>query len=506
MVVVSSCNPFFFKFHRTAAGSHNHERKMSTPPVADIRPRSSTLHKLFGGSRLWLLTLLCLLISAGLIWWSMPPRGTTIHIQFPEGHGLKQEDTVRYRGIEVGTVESVHLDDSLEGVEVEVLLKPSASELATKGTRFWIVRPELSLTRISGLETAIGHKYIGVSPSDEAAQASYRFQGLADVPVDTLSDSGIELILRGDKKYSVGKGAAVTFRGVAVGTVLDVALSQEARHVDVRVRIFDQHASLLTSETKFWATSGFDFDFQFGLNGGGFDLDTESLETLARGGVSMITIGQGKEVSPGDVFTMHASAEDDWFTYAANFETTDVALRGAAPIKVAYTSSGFFGKKEKVNQFNGVAIFKDGNQRVVFPTDILQDAKKNDQFQVSVGNFDITEQVTSANESILTTVNAKGKFEAFSGPAEFETESLPTDCLVVRRSGDQGVSFHLTIKADSIKLAEDSSHLWEVIDFNGDRNVWHGSPVISSTTGKLIGILLIESRKAKVLTVEGMGL
>ena len=124
----------------------------------------------------------------------MPQRGTTIHIQFPEGHGLKQEDTVRYRGIEVGSVESVSLDDSLDGVEVEVLLKPSASELATKGTRFWIVRPELSLTRISGLETAIGHKYIGVSPrpnTEEApTQTSYRFQGLADVPVDTLSDSG----------------------------------------------------------------------------------------------------------------------------------------------------------------------------------------------------------------------------------------------------------------------------------------------------------------------------
>jgi len=438
----------------------------------------------------------------------MPQRGTVIHIQFPEGHGLKQEDTVRYRGIEVGTVESVHLDDSLDGVEVEVLLKPSASQLATEGTRFWVVRPELSLTRISGLETAIGHKYIGVSPSpnsnDTGAQTSYRFQGLADVPVDTLSDSGIELILRSDKRYSVSKGSAVTFRGVDVGTVLDVALSQDTQHVDVRVRIFDQHASLLTSQSKFWVSAGLDFDFKFGLNGGGFDLDTESLETLARGGVSMITTGQGKEVSPGDVFKLHAEAEDDWFTYAANFQTTDIALRGAAPIKVSYTKSGFFGKKEKALQFNGVAISKDGVQTVSFPADVVLDAKGHDSFELSIGDADVSaEQLDAiANDSVLTSIESSGEFGAFAKPDDFESPSTPIDCMAVRRSGE--VSFHLAIRAASIKSNEDEGHYWEVIDFNGDRNVWHGAPVISSSSGKLVGVLLIESRKARILTVDGL--
>ena len=483
---------------------------MNTPPVAEIRERNSTAHKLFGGSRLWILTLLCLLVSAGLLWWSMPQKGTTIHIQFPEGHGLQPEDTVRYRGIKVGTVESVSLDDSLEGVEVEVLLKPSASELAAKGTRFWIVRPELSLTRISGLETAIGHKYIGVSPGivadGETAQAMSQFQGLADVPVDTLSDSGIELILRGDKRYSVNKGSDVTFRGVVVGTVLGAALSQEARHVDVRVRIFDQHASLLTSQSKFWATSGLDFDFKFGLNGGGFDLDTESLETLARGGVSMITTGQGRDVSPGDVFDLHAYAEDDWFTAAANFQTTDVTLRGAVPIKVSYVASSFFRKREKVTQFNGVAIARGGAQAVLLPTDIFEGVKENESFRMSIGEQQVAvgELAPAKEGSSLTMIQFPGNFGAFNVPDDCETLAEPIDCMAVRRSGD--VSFHLAIKATSIKPDEADRKLWEVIDFNGDRNVWHGAPVISSSNGALIGILLIESRKAKILTVDGVGI
>ncbi|QEG23612.1 MlaD family protein [Mariniblastus fucicola] len=481
---------------------------MNNPPVADIRPRSSKMHQLFGGSRLWLLTLLCLLIAGGLIWWSMPQRGTTIHIQFPEGHGLKTEDTVRYRGIEVGTVESVHLDDSLDGVEVEVLLKPSAEQLAKEGTRFWVVRPELSLTRISGLETAIGHKYIGVSPNpmadSENRQTTHRFQGLANVPVDTLSDSGVELILRGDKRYSVSKGSNVTFRGVEIGTVLDVALSQESRHVDVRVRIFDQHATLLTSESKFWASSGLDLDFQFGFNGG-FNLDTESLETLARGGVSMITTGQGKSVSPGDIFTLHASAEDDWFKSAEKFETTNIALRGAVPIRSSWESSGYFGRSIKTAQCNGIAIINGGEQFIWFPADVMSNSKKIG-FNLAVGDIESVGlgSIRSVKDSLVVRMESKARIDAFDASKDFISPVKPMDGLVVRQSAEQDVRFHLSIEKSSIKPDEDNENLWDVIDFNGDRNVWHGAPVVSAADGKLMGILLIESRKTKILTVNGL--
>ena len=487
---------------------------MTEPPVAEVRPRSSKLHQYFGGSSLWLLTLLCLLIAAGLIWWSTPSRGTTVSIRFPEGHGLQPEDTVRYRGIEVGTVESVELDHSLGGVEVEVLLKPSATQLATEGTRFWIVRPELSLTRISGLETAIGHKYIGVSPgtAKESSPATYEFQGLADVPVDTLSDSGIELILRGDKRYSVSKGSTVTFRGVDVGTVLDVALSKEARHVDVRVRIFDQFSDLLTSETKFWATSGLDLDFSFGFNGG-FNLDTESLETLARGGVSMITAGQGKPVAPGDVFTLHASAEDDWIEKASKFQTTSVNLRGAVPVSTSWSSPGLiFGKSQNSSRCNGVAIFDrepNPNQTplfVLFPADVIEEKKIEDSFKLEINGKEVSPDSLADLGNGLIRVPAQGILNGFKLGSEVSPADQIVDCLAVRRGMDQDSFFHLSIDATSIKADADDANRWNVIDFNGDRKVWHGAPVVSAAEGKLIGVLLIHRRQTHILTLEGLRL
>jgi sporulation protein YlmC with PRC-barrel domain len=478
---------------------------MNNPPVAEVRSRSSKLHQYFGGSSLWILTLLCLLVSAGLIWWSMPTRGTIISIRFPEGHGLQPEDTVRYRGIEVGTVESVGLDETLGEVDVHVLLNPSATQLATEGTRFWIVRPELSLTRISGLETAIGHKYIGVSPSTDAdARTAHHFQGLADVPVDTLSDSGIELILRGDKRYGISNGSAVSFRGVEVGTVLDVALAKDGRQVHARVRIFDKYRDLLTSRTMFWATSGVDFDFNFGLQGSNFDLDTESLDTLFRGGVSMITPGQGDPVSPGDVFTLHASAEDEWLESAASFSPTSVVLRGALPVTVTWKPSGlirgYLG--EKSARCNGVALAHNGVNSVVFPADVIENAKDEKELALTVGKETISIEAleSAASNGGLLQLETGDDLDAFDTSSDLTSMDQPLECLAVRQSGNGKTYFHMSIGANSIKRSEDAKS-WDLIDFNGDRNVWHGAPVVTAEGGKLVGVLLILPRQTKIVEV-----
>ena len=36
--------------------------------------------------------------------------------------------------------------------------------LACEGSRFWIVRPQVSLSRVAGLETVVGARYIGALP------------------------------------------------------------------------------------------------------------------------------------------------------------------------------------------------------------------------------------------------------------------------------------------------------------------------------------------------------
>ena len=306
-------------------------------PTAVVKERSQAM---LASSRFWWLALACLIIAIGLVFWSMPSGGTHIQIHFPQGHGLKAEDPVRYRGIDVGVVETIHLTDGLEAVDVHVKLFPTAKQLATEGSKFWIVRPQLSISGVSGLDTAVGHKYIKVQPGPADQAAARYFDGLASEPVDQGAGSGIEILLQADTRHSVNVGSAIHFRGVDIGRILSVELSPDARLVEVRGKIEEAYRSLVTTEAKFWATGGVDFDFSFTQ---GIKLDTESLDTLARGGVSMLVTGNGGPVSPGHVFPLAASPEEAWITEANSFRATAADLRGAINLTASWTESGMLG-------------------------------------------------------------------------------------------------------------------------------------------------------------------
>ena len=158
-------------------------------------------------SKFWILTALALLLAIGLAWWTMPKPGIKTSIHFPDGHGLHEGDPVRYRGINVGTVRDIQLSER-DGVDVSAEMDSSARRLLKEGSRFWIVRPQLALTGVSGLETAVGPKYIAVEPdeSDPNAKASFAFEGLSVPPATSINGGGIEIVLRADKQFSVRPG------------------------------------------------------------------------------------------------------------------------------------------------------------------------------------------------------------------------------------------------------------------------------------------------------------
>ena len=212
----------------------------STPAESPQFPMAKVVDAapgLLTASRMWWVTLACIVLAIFLAWRSMAEGGRQIEIHFPEGHGLKAGDSVRYRGIEVGLVIEVTLNSDVSGINVKVALKPGGGALDRKGTRFWIVRPKLSLTEISGLETAVGAKYIGVSPGEPTDAHWDDFEGLASAPPDELDHGGLLVILRSDDKHGTAPGAPVTWRGVKTGKVLSVNLSPDARHVHITIRI-----------------------------------------------------------------------------------------------------------------------------------------------------------------------------------------------------------------------------------------------------------------------------
>ena len=301
------------------------EKTPDAVPQADVKPLGPIASGRVMQSKMWWITLVCLGIAGYLAWHSHRPTGIEIAISFPEGHGLKVGDALQHRGIDIGIVTAVELARDFHGVQTTVSLDESAKGIAVEDSRFWIVRPQLSLTNIRGLETAVGAKYIAVEPGVENSPASRTFAGLKDPPAIGIDAEGVEIKLVGAKSYGINPGSPVTYRGIPVGQIVSMELSHDALHVNVRAKVRTEYAQLLRKGSKFWKTSGFDVDIN-PLKG--IHVHAESLATLAKGGVAFVSPKTRNPddlsaISPGQEFFLHEKVDEDWVEDAAPIEISN---------------------------------------------------------------------------------------------------------------------------------------------------------------------------------------
>jgi len=277
--------------------------------VVPARPRGGRGSK---ATRMWWLTLLCLVTAVILVFLSLSPEGVRVTLHFDHGYGLEHGDPVRYRGIEVGVVDEIGIDAGHEGIKVEVRLLEHADRIARAGTRFWIERPRFDLGSIGGLDTLIGGRYIAVRTGPEPAPVQTRFEGSEAPPVGPTPEGGLDIVLEAPQRHGLTRGAPITYRGIPIGRVLDLGLAGDAAAVEARATIDPAYRNLVRTNTKFWNHGG--LDVSVGLTG--ISLKVKDLSTLLQGSVALATPPNPGDQAPiGHHFTLHKEAEDDWLNW-----------------------------------------------------------------------------------------------------------------------------------------------------------------------------------------------
>ncbi len=257
----------------------------------------------------WVLAIGCVLVSIGLFWTATTNSGSLIVIDFRDGYGLKPEDRLKHLGIDVGEVEQVELRDDLQALRVHVRLIPRAESLAREGTKFWIVRPTVSLDGVRGLDTILGPKYIAVEPGPGTGMRQSNFQGLENPPTILAREGSLEIVLDAATRHGLENGAPVMYRGFRVGQVLQVGLASDSRSVRARCAIDPEYRDLIRVDTKFWNRSGWKLDI--GLNG--MHIDADTLGQFLHGGVEFATpVNPGVLVSTGHRFELVEKGDSEW--------------------------------------------------------------------------------------------------------------------------------------------------------------------------------------------------
>lgn len=242
-----SAGPSLNSASSCAASSQPAPPTLGSHPTALVMPARGR----WLATRLWWVVLASIVLAVVLAVGSLKAHGPSITIRFSEGHGLKPGDVLKHRGIAIGEVSDVSLNSDLSGVVVHVQLDAKAAHIARRGSQFWIERPRVSLSRVSGLETVVGAKYLGVLPGPERSPNVVEFDGVESPP--TLSEPDfIEITI----SFREGRGLQVSdpvrHRGIVVGEVTAVDLNHELSAVSVRVRLSGEAHHLAREGTQFW--------------------------------------------------------------------------------------------------------------------------------------------------------------------------------------------------------------------------------------------------------------
>lgn len=270
----------------------------------------------------WLVTLAAVVVAGVLAYQSREARGIPVTITFENAYALTPGDPVIFRGLQVGEVKSITLGEGLDGVAVEVSVRPDARDVSVEGSRWWIVRPEIGLRGISGLETLVGPRYIEVEPGPADAPRASRFVGDERTPDGEDARPGsLKLELIASRRGSLQVGSPVHYRDIRVGAVQSFQLTEDATGVRIGVVIDAEHAHLVRSRSRFWNASGIGVDWGIFA---GLSVRTESLETVIGGGIGFATPDRpGDIVQDGHQFDLADEVDPAWLKWSPVLTAAD---------------------------------------------------------------------------------------------------------------------------------------------------------------------------------------
>lgn len=292
---------------------HTDSDKASTPPPPTIRKKS-------GFSLVWLIPIITALIGGWLIFKTLSEKGPDITITFKTAEGIQAGKTkIKYKEIEIGVVDSVHFSKEFSHIIVKASMEKGSQSFLRRGTRFWVVKPRLSLRGASGLGTLLSGAFIEIEPGQGAPQK--RFVGLDVPPVIKADVAGIKIVLLAKKLSSIDTGSPVYYHGILAGETLGWELGNDRKSIFIHVFIKAPYDKLVHSNTRFWNVSGVDVS----IGSEGISVRTESLHSLLYGGIAFETpdtLEQVRESVEGLVFTLYddlKSIQEQYYTKKITF-------------------------------------------------------------------------------------------------------------------------------------------------------------------------------------------
>ena len=246
---------------------------------------------------IWIVPFIAVLIAGWLAYQYYTQLGPEIKIIFPKNVGLQAgQSHIKYRDVPVGLVKRIELEKSGNGVVVIARMEKTATPYLNEHTKFWIVKPEVGIGGVSGLDTLISGTYIEMY-AQKGGEYKSEFVGLEHAYRNI--GGGEYLVLNTPKGESAVKvGTPVYLKNVKVGQVEYVVLSLDGTSVDVIIFIDKMYLPYVHTDSKFWVRC----TLEVGLANGSLDVKVAPVTDLIQGAIEFSSTGKDHKSHIPDEF------------------------------------------------------------------------------------------------------------------------------------------------------------------------------------------------------------
>lgn len=263
----------------------------------------AALKKKRGISPLWILPIIALSICGWLLYRSYMEAGVEIVVYFDDVTGLTPAKTqVIAKGLPIGVLRKLVPDIEQQRVKAIIKIDRLVESYLVEGTQFWIVQPEISASRVSGLETMLSGVYIGAQGGESTIPAR-EFTARTTPPPAPADAPGLWVTLKTPALNSIQRGSIIYYRNIDIGSVQSYSLDSD-NSILIECLIKPDYAHLVLTGSRFYNASGLNISGRFP----DVKLHMESVASLLSGGIVVFTPEQLRDTPPAKnraTFTLH---------------------------------------------------------------------------------------------------------------------------------------------------------------------------------------------------------
>ena len=256
----------------------------------------------------WIIPILAFLTGAWLLFQHIRHTGPEITLLMKDAEGLEVNTTaIKVLNVTVGKVTSIKISPNEKGVKIKAQLTADVRNMMREDTRFWIVKPRIDQSGITGLNTLVSGSYIAFTPGHSKKSAdSFVVDDLP--PASAIGQSGIRLRLKGHSDKLLSPGSPLLYGDISAGQVEKAYFDPKSNSVHYQIYVNSPYDSLIGTKVKFWLQTG----VQVTATGGGVHIDSAPIPALLSGAIVFKTTkeGKGAPITNDAEFTLYNSQSE----------------------------------------------------------------------------------------------------------------------------------------------------------------------------------------------------